>query len=138
MMWVFTHLQNPLRTTTNNSKQATKNYKSQQTTNRREKTQITAKTTKTKNNSKNQICMKKRKSKGKSKQNREELTVDGRRSRLRWWLGWARRSGTVDGSSEQDGGSSVGDRRRPEIATGAENGGDRPEWGKWVAGNGGM
>jgi hypothetical protein len=28
-------------------------------------------------NSKNQICMKKRKYKGKSKQNREDLTVDG-------------------------------------------------------------
>jgi hypothetical protein len=33
--------------------------------------------TRSKNNSENQICMKKRKSKGKSKQNREDLTVDG-------------------------------------------------------------
>jgi hypothetical protein len=49
MMWVFTHLQNPLRKTRNHSKQATKshksqqieekNHKSQQTTNRREKPQ---------------------------------------------------------------------------------------------------
>jgi hypothetical protein len=25
----------------------------------------------------------------------------GRRSRLRWWLGWARRSGAVDGSLDR-------------------------------------
>jgi hypothetical protein len=47
--------------------QQASNKKPQITTNRREKPQITAKTTKTKNNSKNQICKNKRKSKGKSK-----------------------------------------------------------------------
>jgi len=63
-----------------------------------------------------------------------------------WWLGGASYSRAVNGSSEQDGGSSVGDGRRPEIAIRVGNGGDlgrnggngSPEMGGEIFGDAGL